>query len=196
MPGLLQVRREGLDVPGMVARGESDRLEFKEGLRAGQGAEGASRAVGRSLARSLGALMNSRGGTLLVGVADNGELKGLEPDFAASRLSGRDAWEQACGRGSATLSPAMPSRPSGPNTSISRERQLQSFKFRLLDIRSMSGMAHRGSCSSELDAQPSRSMRERHLSTSGGANRYCDGGSPLSDVRTVGLSHSWLPALR
>ncbi len=99
MPALLRVRRDGLDVLGMVARGESDRLEFKEGLRAGQGAEGASRAVGKSLARILCAFMNSRGGTLLVGVADTGDIKGLEPDFAASGLSGRDAWEQAAWSG-------------------------------------------------------------------------------------------------
>jgi hypothetical protein len=110
VPGLLRVRGDGLDIPGMVAHGESDRLQFKEGLKAGQGAEGASRAVGKSLARILCAFMNSRGGTLSVGVADSGEIKGLEPDFAASGLSGRDAWEQVLGRGSATPSPAMPHR--------------------------------------------------------------------------------------
>lgn len=88
----------------MVGRGESDRLEFKETLT-GQGVEGAGRAVVKSLARILCAFMNSRGGTLLIGVSDTGEIKGLERDFEAFGPRGRDAWEQAAWSG---LSDSLP----------------------------------------------------------------------------------------
>jgi sugar lactone lactonase YvrE len=49
--------------------------------------------------------MNSRGGILLLGVSDSGEIKGLEPDFAAFGSKGRDAWEQAVWSG---LGDSMP----------------------------------------------------------------------------------------
>src|SRR5262249_49365314 len=96
---LNRVKRDGLDMARIIARGESDQLEFKEGLRIGQGDEGAGRSVGKSLARTLGAFMNSRGGALLVGVADSGEIRGLESDFAATGPRGRDGWGQTAWSG-------------------------------------------------------------------------------------------------
>src|SRR5262249_5564823 len=87
--------------------------------RVGQGDEGAGRAVGKSLARTLGAFMNSRGGTLLVGVADSGEITGLESDLAATGPRGRDGWGQTAW--------------SGLSDSLSRD-VTSSIAFRFADV--------------------------------------------------------------
>ena len=54
------------ELHALVARGEGQRTEFK-----------AAEAPAADLARALAALANSGGGTLLVGVGDNGSILGL-----------------------------------------------------------------------------------------------------------------------
>jgi ATP-dependent Lon protease len=84
----------------MIATGESTHLEFKSSLRwdlrEGVDNPGLQKGVTRSIAEFL----NTRGGRLLVGVADDGTVVGIDPDIKAlerMRLGGggRDGFLQA-----------------------------------------------------------------------------------------------------
>ena len=71
----------------LIAEGESATLEFKESLEYDTRNGGKSAEVLGSALKTISAFANTDGGTLLIGVADNGDIKGLERDY---RLLGRD----------------------------------------------------------------------------------------------------------
>jgi Schlafen, AlbA_2 len=64
----------------LISEGESDNLEFKSTLRWNLKANKHDINIERSVLKTLVAYMNSEGGTLLVGVEDNGNILGIEPD--------------------------------------------------------------------------------------------------------------------
>lgn len=53
----------------LIAKGESDTLEFKQRIKHPE-----------RIARTIVSLANTRGGIILVGVMDNGEIKGIDPE--------------------------------------------------------------------------------------------------------------------
>jgi hypothetical protein len=64
----------------MIAAGESERLEFKSTLRWNLKADRAGKEIELACLKTVAAFMNSDGGTLLVGVADDGTVTGTEAD--------------------------------------------------------------------------------------------------------------------
>ena len=85
----------GGDLRALIARGESANLEFKSSFRWDLRENKLNRALEAVVLKTLAGYMNGNGGTLLIGVADDGSVAGLEHDYATLKKSDRDGFEQA-----------------------------------------------------------------------------------------------------
>ncbi len=65
----------------LIAAGESESLEFKETLRWDIATNSANKKLEDVVVKTIAGFANAQGGTLLVGVADDGTAKGLERDY-------------------------------------------------------------------------------------------------------------------
>lgn len=75
----------------LLARGEDQHLEFKSTLRWDLKEGARSKLVESAVIKTIAAFLNSRhGGALVIGVADDGEIVGLEPDYATLGKRGKD----------------------------------------------------------------------------------------------------------
>ncbi len=68
------------DEEKLITQGENDKLEFKSTMRWNIIADKADKAIEVSALKTLVAFLNSEGGTLLVGVKDDGSILGIEKD--------------------------------------------------------------------------------------------------------------------
>jgi hypothetical protein len=84
----------GDDLRAFIARGESVNLEFKSSFRWDLKEKKVNRALEAVVLKTLAGYMNSNGGTLLIGVADDGSVTGLEHDYPTLRKPNRDGFEQ------------------------------------------------------------------------------------------------------
>lgn len=84
----------GDDLRALIARGESANLEFKSSFRWDLRENRLNRALEAVVLKTLAGYMNGNGGTLLIGVADDGSLAGLEYDYATLKKRDRDGFEQ------------------------------------------------------------------------------------------------------
>ncbi len=84
----------GRALPALLAAGESETLEFKASLRWDREAHRVNRALEEPVLRTITGFMNHRGGTLLLGVGDDGSVVGLAQDYATLRRPSRDGFEQ------------------------------------------------------------------------------------------------------
>jgi hypothetical protein len=79
-----------------IAAGEGETVEFKGSLRWDFRSQQVNKALEKTIARTVAAFMNAKGGTLVIGVSDEGEILGLEADLATlGTRRDRDGWEQA-----------------------------------------------------------------------------------------------------
>ncbi|WP_243368619.1 helix-turn-helix domain-containing protein [Fundidesulfovibrio soli] len=87
----VQLRRRGRAAPGpffdteadvlkLLAEGESERLEFKSSLRLNLASGKFGKEIELACMKTLAAYMNTDGGILAVGVDDQGQVLGLQPD--------------------------------------------------------------------------------------------------------------------
>jgi len=83
------------DVQLQIARGESATLEFKSAFRWDLRENRVNRSLETVVVKTLAGYMNGTGGTLLIGVADNGSIVGLEHDYSGLKKPDRDGFEQA-----------------------------------------------------------------------------------------------------
>ena len=67
-------------VAALIAQGESKKLEFKSTLRWHIHKKAYDDVIQHAVLKTIAAFLNSDGGTLLIGVNDNGEALGLEKD--------------------------------------------------------------------------------------------------------------------
>ncbi len=65
----------------LIFNGENKKLEFKETLEADNKTGAKFPALVQSTLKTIAAYLNTDGGTLLIGVANNGEVKGLQRDY-------------------------------------------------------------------------------------------------------------------
>lgn len=68
------------DIRELIARGEGPTLEFKSTVRMNLKSGKIGKEIELAWLKGATAFMNSDGGTLLIGVGDDGEILGLEPD--------------------------------------------------------------------------------------------------------------------
>jgi hypothetical protein len=84
------------DLPSIIRQGEGPHLEFKSSLRWDMVESRTNRSLEGVILKTLAGFLNSHiGGTLLIGVADNGEIIGLEKDYATLKKPNQDGFEQA-----------------------------------------------------------------------------------------------------
>lgn len=83
------------DLDALIAGGESERLEFKSSLRWDFKEQRTNRSLETVILKSLAGFLNGSGGTLLIGVADDGTILGLEQDYRVLKRPNRDGFEQA-----------------------------------------------------------------------------------------------------
>jgi hypothetical protein len=84
----------GGDLRALIARGESANLEFKSSFRWDLKENKVNRALEGVVLKTLAGYMNGNGGMLLIGVADDGSLIGLEHDYQTLKKPDRDGFEQ------------------------------------------------------------------------------------------------------
>ncbi len=77
----------------LISEGESDELEFKSTLRWDIPRETVSKTLEEVVLKSVAAFANSHGGTLLIGVSDDGSIVGLEHDYLSHEGWDRDGFE-------------------------------------------------------------------------------------------------------
>lgn len=84
------------DLPAIIRQGEGPYLEFKSTLRWDLAESRINRALEGVVLKTLAGFMNSHvGGTLLIGVADNGDIIGLDKDYQTLKKPDQDGFEQA-----------------------------------------------------------------------------------------------------
>jgi len=84
------------NLPSIIRQGEGPLLEFKSTLRWDLQENRVNRSLETVILKTLSGFFNSHiGGTLLIGVADNGELIGLEKDYQTLKKPNKDGFEQA-----------------------------------------------------------------------------------------------------
>jgi hypothetical protein len=80
-------------VEDLIAEGESDELEFKSSLRWDLKEQAVNKRLEDVIMKSVAAFANGNGGTLLIGVKDDGEVLGLERDYSSLGEGDRDKFE-------------------------------------------------------------------------------------------------------
>lgn len=73
--------QKGLTIHDFIARGEGPTLEFKTSVRWDVRLGGVNKELEKVVAKTIAGFMNRDGGTLVVGVTDDGEIVGLGPDM-------------------------------------------------------------------------------------------------------------------
>jgi predicted HTH transcriptional regulator len=74
----------------LIANGETDKVEFKQTMRWDVDKRQPNKDVLRSSVKTVCAFLNGAGGTLLIGVADNGQPVGLDDDLQALKDNDKD----------------------------------------------------------------------------------------------------------
>jgi membrane protein YdbS with pleckstrin-like domain len=81
------------DAKALIEQGEGLFVEFKETLRYDTRKGEVSREMERMVLKTIVGFMNADGGTLLIGVGDNGTIAGLDNDYKALPKKNRDGFE-------------------------------------------------------------------------------------------------------
>ena len=79
----------------LIAQGETERVEFKSSIRWDYKNKNASKSIKKVIAKTIAGMMNNTGGTLLIGVADNGRILGIQKDLETLHKSNIDGFELA-----------------------------------------------------------------------------------------------------
>jgi hypothetical protein len=88
-------RTVAIDLESLIAKGESDVVEFKRSARWDKDAGHINKALEFAITKTLAAFLNNRGGQLIIGVEDNGAVEGLESDYATlGKRPDRDGYQQ------------------------------------------------------------------------------------------------------
>ena len=84
----------GKDLGALIRQGEDDNLEFKSSFRYDYRQQKVNRALEAVIIKTLAGFMNANGGSLLIGVADDGSIVGLEKDFQTLSRKDSDGYTQ------------------------------------------------------------------------------------------------------
>jgi len=83
------------DIFSIIQQGEGSHLEFKSSLRWDMVESRINRSLEGVVLKTLAGFLNSPiGGTLLIGVTDNGDIIGLEKDYQTLKKPSQDGFEQ------------------------------------------------------------------------------------------------------
>ncbi|MEK7507798.1 MAG: ATP-binding protein, partial [Patescibacteria group bacterium] len=82
-----------LDVSKLISQGEHESLEFKSSLRFDRHSRAVNRELEKSVLKTIAAFLNSKGGSVIIGVGDAGELIGVESDYQTLKHRNSDGFE-------------------------------------------------------------------------------------------------------
>ncbi len=83
----------GIAVGDLLQTGEGAHLEFKSTARVNLRTQQRDPAIELAVVKTVAGFLNAQGGTLLIGVDDQGEVLGLETDYATINRRDRDGFE-------------------------------------------------------------------------------------------------------
>ena len=86
----------------MIAAGESATLEFKSSLRWDVVRQCVNKQLRKVVAKSICGFLNTEGGTLLIGVSDDGAVLGIQDDINSLSRKDRDGFLQELGQAIST----------------------------------------------------------------------------------------------
>jgi membrane protein YdbS with pleckstrin-like domain len=86
-------KKQGEMVADLVKRKEDQYLEFKETMRYDARNGSSSKDLEKAVIKTIVGFMNAEGGTLIVGVSDTNEVRGIERDFNTLPRKDRDGFE-------------------------------------------------------------------------------------------------------
>lgn len=90
-----QLRKElDKNLTALISKGESDELEFKSSFRYDYRQQKVNKALESVIIKTLAGFMNTQGGSLLIGVADDGSIIGLEADYNTLSRKDSDGYTQ------------------------------------------------------------------------------------------------------
>lgn len=84
---------EKVSLEDMIIEGENEEVEFKQTLRWDIKLGNVNKELEAVIMKTIAAFANAHGGTLLIGVADSGEIKGLDNDYKSLNGGNRDKFE-------------------------------------------------------------------------------------------------------
>ncbi len=84
---------EKVSLEDMIAEGENEEVEFKQTLRWDVKQGTVNKELEGVVMKTIAAFANAHGGTLFMGVADNGEIAGLDNDYKSLNGGNRDKFE-------------------------------------------------------------------------------------------------------
>jgi len=82
------------DLPFLIHEEENEHLEFKSSLRWDLKKDAINRSLETVVAKSIAGFMNHRGGNLIIGVTDSGDVVGLKDDYKTLNHKNRDGFER------------------------------------------------------------------------------------------------------
>ena len=85
--------RRASDIAGLVSEGEGPTLEFKQRVRSDLRTGSSDKALESVVAKTVAGFMNAHGGTLVIGVDDDGNPVGLDRDLATLPKPNLDGYE-------------------------------------------------------------------------------------------------------
>jgi CheY-like chemotaxis protein len=89
------LRQENATIRNLIAQGENQQTEFKAAMRWDYETKTVNKSIGEAIATAIAGMLNSVGGTLLIGVADDGSLLGIERDLRTLRKPTLDDFQRA-----------------------------------------------------------------------------------------------------
>ncbi|MDD2306788.1 MAG: ATP-binding protein [Prolixibacteraceae bacterium] len=81
-------------IPSLIANGESEFVEFKSSLRHDYRQIKTDKNLEDVILKSIAGFLNAKGGTLMIGVNDSGEILGLENDYWSLKRKDKDGFQQ------------------------------------------------------------------------------------------------------
>ena len=88
------VEKTSFNILQLIKQGENEQIEFKESLRWDSRERTINRKLEYVIAKTIAAFLNKKGGALLIGVADNGQIVGLEHDLKNVKHKNIDGFQQ------------------------------------------------------------------------------------------------------
>lgn len=80
-------------ISDLIAQGESDYLEFKSSIRWDYKTNKVNKGLQEVIAVAIAGMLNGKGGTLLIGVADDGRMLGIEQDLQTLQKPNIDGFQ-------------------------------------------------------------------------------------------------------
>ncbi|MGD9993677.1 MAG: helix-turn-helix domain-containing protein [Salinivirgaceae bacterium] len=81
-------------LPSLIVNGENEFVEFKSSLRHDYRQVKTDKNLEQVILKSIAGFLNANGGTLIIGVNDNGELLGLANDYFSLKKKNKDGFQQ------------------------------------------------------------------------------------------------------